>query len=69
MPGAEPAYGSEYGQEAEHPAYRERTARSRSHSGERRVASAGSVGSPEGGEVQLQYTEAERRELAHAGVI
>lgn len=68
MPGAEPAYG-EFGHEVEHPEYRERTARSRSHSGERRVASGGSVGSPEGGEVQPHYTEAERREIAHAGVI
>lgn len=68
MPGAEPAYG-EFGHEVEHPEYRERTARSRSHSCERRVASGGSVGSPEGGEVQPHYTEAERREIAHAGVI
>ncbi|KAL1597239.1 hypothetical protein SLS60_008821 [Paraconiothyrium brasiliense] len=69
MPGAEPAYGSEIGQEADHPAYREKTSRSRSHSGERRAASVGSLGSREGGEVQPQYTEAERREVAQAGVI
>ena len=66
------AYGSEVGQEAEHPAYREKTARSRSGSGERRAVSGGSLGPHEGGgEVQPPYpmTEAERREVAQAGVI
>ena len=74
MPGAEvvhepSTYGSELGQEANHPAYREKASRSRSHSGERRAASYGSLGSREGGEVQPAYTEAERREVAQAGVI
>lgn len=69
-------YGSEIGQDAnlqEHPAYREKTSRSRSGSGERRgrVASGESLGSNEGGEVQPPYpmTEAERRQVAEAGVI
>ncbi|KAF2012138.1 hypothetical protein BU24DRAFT_425975 [Aaosphaeria arxii CBS 175.79] len=57
----------------EHPALREkeRTARSRSGSGERRVASGDSLGSNYGGEVQPPYpmTEAERRQVAEAGVI
>ncbi|KAJ4303550.1 hypothetical protein N0V90_002448 [Kalmusia sp. IMI 367209] len=71
MPGAEignnqGAYGGELGQEDNHPAYREK---SRSRSGERRAASIGSFGSREGGEVQPHYTEAERREMAQAGVI
>jgi hypothetical protein len=67
-------YGSEVGQDAnlqEHPAYREKTARSRSGSGERRVASGESYGSQLGGEVQepTSMTEAERRQVAEAGVI
>lgn len=71
MPGTEAqgTYGNEIGQEADHPAYREKSSRSRSHSGERRAASVGSLGSREGGEVQPHYTEAEQRELAQAGVI
>ncbi|KAF1963276.1 hypothetical protein CC80DRAFT_541217 [Byssothecium circinans] len=50
------------------PAYLEK-ARSRSGSGERRAVSDGSLGS--GGEVQPPYpmTEAERREVEHAGMI
>ncbi|KAF2876340.1 Eisosome component PIL1-domain-containing protein [Massariosphaeria phaeospora] len=68
------AYGSETGQEAssqEHPAYREKTARSRSGSGERRIMSGNSLGSSGGGgEVKPPYpmTETERREVEHAGV-
>ncbi|KAF2639908.1 hypothetical protein P280DRAFT_400671 [Massarina eburnea CBS 473.64] len=63
MPGAG-AYSSEAG-------YDEKTSRSRSGSGERRAASAGSLGSHNGGEVQPPYpvTEAERREAEHAGMI
>jgi hypothetical protein len=64
-------YGSDAGHD-EHPAWREKTARSRSGSGERRAVSGGSLGSQEvGGEVQPPYpmTEAERREVAQAGVI
>jgi len=73
MPGAEAIpnhsiYGSEVGHETNHPAYREKASRSRSRS-ERRAASVGSLGSREGGEVQPHYTEAERREMAQAGVI
>lgn len=66
MPGVE---GTELGQEGDHPAYREKTSRSRSRSAERRAASIGSLGSREGGEVQPLYTEAEAREVAQAGVI
>ncbi|KAF2195244.1 hypothetical protein K469DRAFT_543557 [Zopfia rhizophila CBS 207.26] len=68
-------YGNEVEHDATlqdtHPAYREKAARSRSGSGERRVASGGSLGSIVGGEVQPPYpmTEAERREMAEAGVI
>lgn len=73
LPGIEAStYGSDIGQDNEHPAYREKTARSRSGSGERRVASGGSLASHEdGGEVKPPYpmTEAERREVAQAGVI
>ena len=57
----------------QHPALREKetTTRSRSGSGERRVASGESLGSNYGGEVQPPYpmTEAERRQVAEAGVI
>jgi hypothetical protein len=69
MPGYEPGYGGETGQEGEHPAYREKASRSRSHSDERRGASIGSAGPGAGGEVQPHYTEAERREVAQAGVV
>lgn len=68
-------YGSEVGHNTsmqEHPAYREKAARSRSGSGGRRIVSGSSVGSSgRGGEVQPPYpmTEAERREVEHAGVI
>ncbi|KAF2477980.1 uncharacterized protein BDR25DRAFT_207576 [Lindgomyces ingoldianus] len=67
-------YGSEAGQDTtlqEHPAYREKASRSRSGSGERRIASGASLGSNVGGEVRPPYpmTEAERREIEHAGVI
>lgn len=69
-------YGSEAGLEAnlqEHPAYREKSSRSRSGSGEGhgRVVSGESTRSHEGGEVQPPYpmTEAERRQVAEAGVI
>jgi hypothetical protein len=57
---------------AEHAAYQEKTARSRSGSGERRAVSGGSLGTQGGGgEVQPPYpmTEAERREVEQAGVI
>lgn len=63
------AYGID---EAEHPAYREKAGRSRSGSGEQRAVSASSLGSHDGGgEVRPPYpmTEAERREVAQAGVI
>lgn len=71
MPGTEVshdrnAYAGELEQDGSHPAYREK---SRSRSGERRVASSGSIGSREGGEVQPHYTETERREMAQAGMI
>jgi hypothetical protein len=69
MPGVEPGYGSEIGQEGDHPAYREKTSRSRSHSDERHAAGIGSAVPGAGGEVEPQYTEAERREVAQAGVI
>lgn len=66
--GAMPGAPAEVAQE---PAgYRDKTARSRSTSGERRLARAESLGSHDGGgEVQPPYTEAERREVAQAGVI
>jgi hypothetical protein len=56
------AYGSEAGHNQE-VVYQEKTAKSRSGSGERRAVS--------GGEVQPPYpmTEAERREVEHAGMI
>lgn len=74
MPGADvtsnsATYVGEPGQGSEHPAYREKSSRSRSGSGERRAASVGSIRSREGGEVQPAYTEAEQREMAHAGMI
>ena len=59
MPGGVGGYSAE-----------EKTARSRSGSGERRAVSEGSLGSHNGGEVQSPYamTEAERREIEHAGM-
>lgn len=76
LTGNERQYGSsEVGREAsvnEHSAYREKGTRSRSTSGERRVASGGSLGTHGGGgEVQPPYpmTDAERREVEQAGVI
>ncbi|ORY01360.1 Eisosome component PIL1-domain-containing protein [Clohesyomyces aquaticus] len=74
LTGNSTTYGSEGGQDStlqEHPAYREKAPRSRSGSGERRVASGSSMGTNLGGEVQPPYpvTEAERREMEHAGVI
>jgi hypothetical protein len=57
-------YGSETGQEV---AYREKSPRSRSGSGERYVSPPATL---EGGQVQQPYmTEAERRQVAEAGVI
>lgn len=67
MPGSNVA-GSDHSHEQEVLDYRERTARSRSNSGEKRGVNSGS---PNGGEVQPPYpmTEAERREVEHAGMI
>lgn len=67
-------YGNDIGQEAnlqQHPALREKTSRSRSGSGERRVASGESLGSNYGGEVQPPYplNETERRQVAEPGFI
>jgi len=69
--GAMPGGEASQIQGVEHSDYREKTARSRSGSGERRAASVGSLGSREGGEVQPPYpmTEAERQEVERAGVI
>ncbi|KAF2271665.1 uncharacterized protein EI97DRAFT_437620 [Westerdykella ornata] len=75
--GGSGSYESEIGQdsglhERTAPKYAEKSARSRSTSGERRwAASAESASAREGGEVQPPYpmTEAERRQVAEAGVI
>jgi hypothetical protein len=75
MPGAiaGTGNGTRYGSEAgENTSYTEQAPRSRSGSGGRtRVASGESMGSNEGGEVRPPYpmTEAEKRQVAEAGVI
>jgi hypothetical protein len=77
MPGQGMTYGSETANDGslheEAASYAEKAPRSRSGSGERqRTTSGESTGAREGGEVQAPYpglTEAERRQVAEAGMI